>query len=121
MPTQHFIYFSAHVKKDKLDAAGKSSKNTNISEVLNQVRMLLGHQIWDPEVNKCVLVDHVYIISAGEITKQAKHWLGTRLDNEARRHIIFMDRAEIIALAVATQFRCGNTSTKSSDDDDVPF
>lgn len=122
LPTGHFLYFSAQVKKNKLDAAGKS-KNTNISEVLNQVRMLLGHLIWDPDINKRVLIDHVFIISAGEITKQAKQWLGEHLDAESRRHIIFMDRSEILDLALATQLRFGNKIElpPAPISDDVPF
>lgn len=67
LPTNHYLYFSAQVKKGKLDSAAKS-RNTNISEVLNQIRMVLGHPILDPEINKSVLIDHVFIISAGEIT-----------------------------------------------------
>lgn len=121
LPTGHFLYFSAQVKKNKLDAAGKS-KNTNVSEVLNQVRMLMDHPIWDPDINKRVLLDHVFIISAGEITKQARQWLGEHLDTESRRHIMFMDRAEILDLAIATQLHFGKKiETPASDSDDVPF
>src|SRR5713101_1677911 len=38
--------------------------------------MMLGHEIFDPETNRRVLVDHAFIVAGGEITKQAKNWLG---------------------------------------------
>ena len=40
-----------------------------------------------------------------EITKQARNWLGERLDASKRRHIIFMDRPELLDLAVSFRFR----------------
>ena len=103
LPTTHYLYFAAQVKKGKLDSAGKSG-NTNISEVLNQIRMVLDYPIWDPETNKRVLVDHVFIISAGQITKQAKTWLGQRLDIDSRRQVIFLDRDDILNLTVGMDF-----------------
>lgn len=124
LPTSHYLYFAAQVKKDKLDSAAKSP-NTNISEVLNQVRMVLAYPIWDPETNKSVLVDHVYIISAGEITKQAKTWLGRHLDLESRRQVIFMDRDEILNLAVGMKLvlhqEKADKGEENEDADDIPF
>jgi hypothetical protein len=101
LPTSHFIYFGVQVKKGKIDAAGKTKTDReNITEVLNQARMAMEHPIWDPEVNKRVLIDHVYIIASGEITKQAKQFLGERLDLEGRRKTIFMDYEDILMLVV---------------------
>lgn len=34
--------------------------------------MMLGHEIFDPEIGKKVLVDHAFIVAGGEITKSAK-------------------------------------------------
>jgi hypothetical protein len=47
---------------------------------------MLGHEIFDPETNRRVLVDHAFIMSGGEITKAARNWLGGKLDqtNAAR-------------------------------------
>lgn len=124
LPTTHYLYFSAQVKKGKLDSAGRSG-NTNISEVLNQVRMVLHYPIWDPETNKRVLVDHVFIISAGQITKQAKTWLGQHLDLDNRRQVIFLDRDDILNLAVGMDFvfnkEDGNKGSGIKRPDDVPF
>lgn len=101
LPTGHFLYFGVQVKKGKLDSAGSSKgERSNIAVVLNQVRMMLGHNILDPELNRHVLVDHVFIVASGDITKAARQWLGAQLDQKKRRHIIFMDRDEILDLAI---------------------
>jgi hypothetical protein len=114
LPTSHFIYFAVQVKKGKIDAAGKTKPNhDNVAEVLNQAKMAIAHPIFDPELNKRVLVDHVYIVASGEITKQAKQFIAEKLDIEGRRQIIFMDREDIITLAVQT-----NTSVPSKTEDD---
>lgn len=117
LPTGHFIYFSAQVKKGKIDAAGKDL-NQNISGILAQVRMSLDHPIFDPETNSKHLVDHVFIISADVITKQAKLLLGEHLDKEARRQIIFMDREELLDLAAITAI---DLPKKKASEDEIPF
>ena len=104
LPTQHVLYFGIQVKKGKLDAAGKSIKsNTNIAEIYNQVLMMLGHEIFDSETSKTVLVDHAFVIAGGEITKQAKNWLGNKLDASKRSQILFMDRDDILNLCIVNQ------------------
>jgi len=99
LPTRHWIYFCAQIKRVKIDSKGVDSKgvgNGNVTEVLNQARMAMGNPIFDPELNKTVLLDHMFIISAAEITRQAKSWLIEHLDKEQRRMIIFMDRSEFL-------------------------
>ncbi|EMT0930938.1 hypothetical protein ABT260_002786 [Acinetobacter baumannii] len=99
LPTQHIIYFGIQVKKGKLDSSGMTkARNHNIAEIYNQTTMMLGHEIFDPETNKRVLVDHAYIIAGGEITKAARNWLGNKLDANKRSQIIFMDREDILNL-----------------------
>jgi hypothetical protein len=95
LPTGHWLYFSAQVKKDKIDSNNASGLK-NVSSILNQARMAFDHPIFDPEENRKVLLDHLFIISAGEITKAAKHWLAEQLDASQRRQIIFMDRDELL-------------------------
>lgn len=119
LPTSHFIYFAVQVKKGKIDAAGKTkSDHENIGEVLNQARMAMGHPIFDSEINKRVLVDHVYIVASGEITKQAKQFLAEKLDTDGRRQMIFMDRSDIITLAVQTNLKI---PSENETEEDVPF
>jgi hypothetical protein len=117
LPTKHTLFFGCQVKKDKIDATGKS--DSNIAGILNQITMMLDYPIWDSQSNRKQLLDHVYIISGGEITKQAKHWLAERLDASKRRHIIFLDRPELLDLLVANQIPVPKHGTGS--ESDVPF
>lgn len=125
LPTQHVLYFGMQVKKGKLDAAGVSKTATaNVAEILNQVTMMLGHEIFDPEIGKRVLVDHAFVIAGGEITKAARNWLGNKLDATKRSQILFMDRDDILNLYVVTNLPLPTgavPSTVTADDDDLPF
>jgi len=103
LPTQHVLYFGIQTKRGKLDAAGATrSSNANIAEIHNQVLMMLGHEIFDPQIGKKVLVDHAFIVAGGETTKQARNWLGNKLDASRRSQILFMDRNDILNLYVVT-------------------
>ncbi|WP_369264074.1 hypothetical protein [Streptomyces sp. R35] len=103
LPTQHFLYFGIQVKRGKLDATGRSrAGNANIAEIHNQALMMLAHEIFDPETNRRVLVDHAFIVAGGEITKAARNWLGNALDAAKRSQIMFMDRDDILNQFVVT-------------------
>jgi hypothetical protein len=103
LPTQHVLYFGIQAKKDKLDAAGASkSGHANIAEIHAQVTMMLGHEIFDPEIGKRVLLDHAFIVSGSEITKAARNWLGNKLDASKRSQVMFMDRDDILNLFTIT-------------------
>lgn len=66
LPTMHVLYFGIQAKKGKLDASGVTKTgNLNVAEIHNQVLMMLGHEIFDPETNKRVLVDHAFIVAGG--------------------------------------------------------
>lgn len=127
LPTQHVLYFGIQAKKGKLDAAGMSKgSNKNISEIYQQVLMMLGHEIYDPETNKKALVDHAFIIAGSEITKQAKNWLGQKLDATKRSQILFMDRDDILNLFTVTNLKLPSgalpdTTKSHSPHDDIPF
>ena len=127
LPTQHVLYFGIQAKKGKLDAAGMSkSTNRNISEIYQQVLMMLGHEIFDPETNKKALVDHAFIVAGGEITKQAKNWLGQKLDATKRSQIMFMDRDDILNLFTVTNQplpsgALPDSGHSSSMEDEIPF
>jgi hypothetical protein len=124
LPTQHVLYFGIQTKKGKLDAAGVTKgSNANIAEIYNQVLMMIGHEIFDPEVNRQVLVDHAFIVSAGEITKQARNWLGGKLDAVKRSQILFMDKEDILNLYTVSNLPLpdGATPKSISIDDEIPF
>jgi hypothetical protein len=103
LPTQHVLYFGIQAKKGKLDAAGQTRRgNHGVAEIHNQALMMLGHEIFDPELNLRVLVDHAIIAAGGEITKAARAWLGNKLDASKRSQILFMDRDDILNLYTVT-------------------
>ena len=123
LPTLHVLYFGIQAKKGKLDASGTS--NANIAEIHNQVTMMLGHEIFDPETSRRVLVDHAFIVAGGEITKQARNWVGNKLDASKRSQVMFMDRDDILNLFTVTNLPLpkGALPDKSpwEFDDDIPF
>lgn len=103
LPTQHILYFGIQAKKGKIDSAGVTKgASGNVAEIHNQVMMMLGHEIFDPEIGKRVLVDHAFIVAGGEITKAARNWLGNRLDASKRSQLLFMDRDDIVNLYIVT-------------------
>jgi hypothetical protein len=124
LPTQHTLYFGIQAKRDKIDASGVSRSGTaNVAELLNQVTMMLAHEIFDPETNKRALVDHAFIVAGGEITKAARNWLGNALDATKRSQIMFMDRDDILNLYVVTNLPLpdGAVPPKGVFDDEIPF
>jgi hypothetical protein len=124
LPTQHVLYFGLQVKRNKLDAAGVSKGDSaNVAEILNQVTMMLGHEMFDPETNRRVLVDHAFIVAGGEITKAAKNWLGGKLDQSKRSQIMFMDREDILNLFVVTSLPLPAAALPPAKplEDEIPF
>ena len=126
LPTQHVLYFGLQAKKGKLDAAGSTQgRNSNIAEIHNQLLMMLGHEIFDPETSKKVLVDHAVIVAGGEITKQAKNWLGGKLGATKRSQILFMDREDILNLYVVSSLALPRGAKRPPSDsgagDEIPF
>src|SRR5260370_41540835 len=124
LPTQPVIYFGIQAKKGKLDASGVSGATTaKIAEIHNEANMMLGHEIFDPDVGRRVLVDHAFIVAGGEITKAAKNWLGNKLDATKRSQIMFMDRDDILNLYVVTNLPLpsGAIPETAISDDEIPF
>jgi hypothetical protein len=125
LPTLNILYFGIQAKKGKLDASGVSKNN--VAEIHNQITMMLGHEIFDPETNRRVLVDHAFIVAGGEITKQARNWIGNKLDATRRSQVMFMDRDDILNLFVVTNLPLPKGALPPSPsswddlDDDVPF
>lgn len=125
LPTQHVLYFGIQAKKGKIDSAGVTKEGSaNVAEIHHQITMMLGHEIFDPEIGKRVLVDHVFIVAGGEITKAARNWLGNKLDATKRSQILFMDRDDILNLYVVTNLplpKGAMPEVTASEDDELPF
>ncbi len=120
LPTGHWLYFGLQVKRGKIDATART-KNENMAEVHHQITMMLGHEIFDPDINKKKLVDHAIIMAGGEITKQAQHWLGERLHASQRSQILFMDRADILHLFIVHNVPMPDQERADTVDDGIPF
>lgn len=98
--------------------------NSNVAEIHNQVTMMLGHEIFDPEVSRRVLVDHAFIVAGGQITKAARNWIGGKLDQTKRSQIMFMDREDILNLFIVTNLPLPTGAVPQpapKDDDEIPF
>jgi hypothetical protein len=118
------LYFGIQVKKGKLDASGiGKGTNANVAEIYNQVSMMLGHEVFDPEIGKRVLVDHACIVAGGEITKAVRNGLGNKLDASKRSQILFIDRDDIVNLFVVTTLPLPSEALPEPEpsDDDLPF
>ena len=101
LPTQNLLYFGIQAKRGKIDAAGVTKPGaTGVAEIHHQALMMLAHEIFDPETNRRVLVDHAFIVAGGEITKAARNWLGNALDAPKRSQIMFIDRNDILNLYI---------------------
>jgi len=120
LPTSHWIYFCAQIKKEKIDSSGAGGSK-NVATVLAQARMAIEHPIFDPEANRKVLLDHIFLISAGEITRAARTWLVEQLDQGQRRHIIFMDRDEFLDQSARILLDLRLDSPLAIADEDIPF
>jgi hypothetical protein len=125
LPTQHVLYFGIQAKKGKIDSSGVTkSGNANVAEIHNQVMMMLGDEIFDPEIGKRVLVDHAFIVAGGEITKAARNWISNKLDASKRSQLLFMDRDDILNLYVVTNLPLPQGATPEApvaEDDKLPF
>jgi hypothetical protein len=84
--------------------------------------MAIDHPIFDPEANRKVLLDHLFMISAGEITKAARTGLIEQLDASQRRHIIFMDRDEFLdqSARILIDLHLDEPAVEITDED-IPF
>lgn len=83
--------------------------------------MMLGHEVFDPEIGKRVLVDHAFIVAGGEA---ARNWLGNKLDASKRSQILFMDRDDLLNLYVVTNLPLPTAAVPTAtppDDGDLPF
>jgi hypothetical protein len=101
LPTRHILYFGIQAKRGRLDSSGVTQAgNANIAEIYNQLLMMLGHELFDAEIGRTVLVDHAFLIAGGTITKAARNWLGERLDASKRSQVMFIDRDDILNLFV---------------------
>lgn len=125
IPTGNRLYFGVQAKRGTVDAAGKGrAGHANVAELLNQVTMMLGHAIFDPDANREVLVDHAFLVAGGTITKAARNWLGAQLDASRRSQVMFLDREDILRLFVLSNTPLPGGAVAGDSialDDEIPF
>jgi hypothetical protein len=122
LPTQHVLYFGIQAKRGKLDSSGASKGgNVNIAEIYNQASMMLGHELFDPEFGRKVLVDHAFIVAGDEITKAARNWLGGRLDATKRSQILFLERDDILNLYAVANLALPSGAVPAINDGGLQF
>lgn len=125
LPTRHQLYIGVQAKIGKIHASG-SELSGNISGILAQLLMLMTYPVFDSETNSEHLFDHVFLVSSGEITKQARELLSRFLDNTMRRNVMFLDRDDITALYLQYQLPLPGSESSDSDvfeagDEEIPF
>lgn len=98
LPTGHFLYFAAQVKAGDI-IYGISKPNQNVEKLLTEARMAFEKTFFDPEINRDVRVDHVFIVASGHINEGARSYLLERISEEKRRNLLFLDCDDVIGLA----------------------
>jgi hypothetical protein len=81
---------------------------------------MLGHEIFDHDVGRRVLVDHAFIVACGG-TKAARNWLGSKLDALKRSQLMFIDRDDILNLFVVGNVALPIGAFVQPEDEDIRF
>jgi hypothetical protein len=74
----------------------------------------MAHEIFDPEHDDRVLVDHAFIVAGGEITKAATQLARQRPRRIQRSQIMFIDRNDILTLFVVTNLQLPDVAVPPS-------
>jgi hypothetical protein len=98
LPTGHMLYFGAQIKKGKIGSGEAAPEN--IGRILSQINMIMQYPIFDTQTNSKHLIDHVFLVASGEITKPARQYLSESLDRESRRNILLLDHKDITDLCI---------------------
>jgi hypothetical protein len=120
LPTGHKLFVGVQVKIGRIHSSG-SALDKNIGGILSQLLMMLMYPVFDSETNSKHLIDNIYLVSSGEITKQARTLLSEFLDNGMRRSILFLDRDEILNLCVNWGLPLPDTVTLEEDEQNIPL
>lgn len=90
LPTGHWLYFAAQVKKEDLIYSSTETTNKkNIENVITQLNMAFDHEMFDPETSTKIVPDHVLFITTGHINEGAREHLANVLSRDKRRRILF--------------------------------
>ena len=96
LPTVHWLYFSAQVKKGDIKA-GTDSQEQNVEKILTQTQMQLEWEMPDIETNQNVKPDHILLIVSGNITEAAKQYI-FKHSLYQRKRVLLWEKETIIRL-----------------------
>ena len=121
LPTGHWLYFCAQVKRGKIDSGGASG-SSNAANILTQVKMALDHPIFDPDAQSQGAA-RSYVRNRCRARSRARRGPGSwnTLDASQRRHIIFMDRDEFLDQSGRILVDLNLPDDAENFSDDVPF
>jgi hypothetical protein len=88
IPTGHWLYFSAQVKKGDIKA-NSVTQQENVERILTQTQMQLEWEMPDAETNQNVKPDHVLLIVSGEITEAAKQYIFNHSSYQRKRVLLW--------------------------------
>lgn len=98
IPTGHYLYFSAQVKKGNIGSSSSKEKlKDNINHILNQTAAQLEWEMPDVENNSVSKPDHILLIVSGDITENAKQFI-FKHELFKRKKVLLWEKETIIRL-----------------------
>ncbi len=96
LPTQHWLYFSAQVKKGDIKYSPRDM-DTFVEKILHQTYAQLEWEMPDPEIGINIKPDHILLIVSGEINAGAKKYIYSHSLTKSRR-VLLWERQTILRL-----------------------
>jgi len=96
LPTGHWLYFSAQVKKGNINCDSQGQRD-NVEKVLTQTYSQLEWEMPDPEMGINVKPDHILLIVSGDITESAKKYIYDHSLTK-RKKVLLWEKNKIIEL-----------------------
>lgn len=98
IPTGHYLYFSAQVKRGNIGTnSAKEKLEENINHILNQTAAQLEWEMPDVENNLVSKPDHILLIVSGDITEGAKQFI-FKHDLFKRKRVLLWEKETILRL-----------------------
>ena len=118
------IEYGTKISEDMLDASLIGLELTFEDGAKKSITDLSGIDIANVQADNFTYRVGSEIVAGGEITKQAKNWLGEKLDASKRSQILFMDREDILNLYIVSNLPLPDgaiSKPTSIFEDDIPF
>ncbi|MEA3272971.1 MAG: hypothetical protein U9P90_04885 [Patescibacteria group bacterium] len=96
IPTGHWLYFSAQVKKGNIKY-GAATQKDNVEKILTQTHSQLEWEMPDPEMGINVKPDHILLIVSGDIAEGAKQYI-YRHSSIKNKKVLLWEKDTIIRL-----------------------